>query len=126
MYERKIMADTATSEDIVLQPLSLAVTALQRASPADACLALQEAVESYAQRPSDINARKIEASLVALRHHVRRRPRRTKAVRKRHPARRHPSGSLQPDGLSVPASAAKAGQSVAERRLSIGQELRDE
>jgi hypothetical protein len=70
MHERKVLADTAASEDIILQPLSLAVTALQRASPADACLALQEAVESYAQRPSDMNARKIEASLLAVRHHA--------------------------------------------------------
>jgi hypothetical protein len=51
------------------RPLALAVSALAQATPADALLAFSDAVEGFALRPSWLNARKVEAAMLALRHH---------------------------------------------------------
>lgn len=51
------------------RPLALAVSALAQATPADALLALSDAVEGFAHHPSRLNARKVEAAMLALRHH---------------------------------------------------------
>jgi hypothetical protein len=71
MDEQQIQANAAAAEKLLMQPLPLAVAALQQAGPDAACLALQDALDGYAERPTDANARKIEASLQAVRHHAR-------------------------------------------------------
>jgi len=51
-------------------PFSLAITALEKAAtPAEVVLAFKDAAAGFARTPNAQNARKVEATMLALRHH---------------------------------------------------------
>jgi len=67
-HERAIAFRHETSAEEL--PFSLAIMALEKAAtPDEVILAFKDAAAGFARAPNARNARKVEATMVALRHH---------------------------------------------------------